>query len=215
MNDQLQTDVQLIVDSIFKEKEDADMRKAAERALESASSSIGELKELLVVSEDKVTELETELSSVNEKNSEMEKELGSLKSEKEEAEKNAEAASKKDADQIDVLNEELSSIKKDIAAKERITELDTAGVALENKEEQFSRVKEMTDEEFTSYRDELVALRQSVVAELDKSEDGGIIPANVNTDDANTAALNMELETSSLVDKYSELGNAMADKVSK
>jgi hypothetical protein len=50
-----------------------------------------------------------------------------------------------------------------------MSELEEAGVALSNKEAQTAKVREMDDEAFASYKEELVSVREAVKAELAKS----------------------------------------------
>jgi hypothetical protein len=62
-------------------------------------------------------------------------------------------------------------MKKDKAAELRMAELAEAGVGLSNKDAQMAKVREMEDEEFASYKEELVSLRSAVMAELAKAEE--------------------------------------------
>ena len=59
-------------------------------------------------------------------------------------------------------------MRKDKAAELRMAELVKAGVALSDKDAQTTKVRDMEDEEFGSYKEELVSLRSAVEAELAK-----------------------------------------------
>jgi len=113
-------------------------------------------------------------------------------------------------------------------------ELDEAKVVMANAlDAQTAKVREMTDEEFASYKEERVALRKSVEEELaanaangtetastgdtDNDDDSSDTPeANIPTGEAIAASLNMETQaSSSMKSKYRDLGKAMADAMSK
>jgi len=136
-------------------------------------------------------------------------------------------------------------MRKDKAAELRMAELAKAGVALSDKDTQTAKIRDMEDEEFGSYRDELVSLRRAVEAELAKAvleeetqeeeaaeaEDEEVeeevaaeeeelveetLPANVDPGQAIAAALNMEVMPSdSVLAKYAKLGEAMAKRMNK
>ena len=88
----------------------------------------------------------------------------------------------------------------------------------------------MSDEDFVSYKDELVAVKTQVIAalvaktEASKTEvvDTGVVvdevvpPANVDATQSVQAALNLESTPSQdLISKYKALGNALAESITK
>jgi hypothetical protein len=170
MNDQLTTNVEVIVDEIFKKKEEAEMKKETEAALNAAAATITELNASLEAKDtehkaeveslqESIASLETQLNEVAEAKKALEDEKADFDEEKEKLTKRAEAA-----------EEELDNMKKDQMAADRMEALKTAGVASTDSEAQRIKVREMTDEDFASYKDELVSVRSYVIKEL---EDAG------------------------------------------
>ncbi len=170
--DKLDKDVQAIVDSIFKQKEELAMRKETENALTNSAEKINELvtsleakdEELGVVST-KVGGLEETVSDLSDSNKELEADLEKAKSdfdaEKEKLQKRAEVA-----------EEELENIKKDQLAKARLEELTEAGVSATDETavgDQVAKIREMEDDVFETYKAERVELRKSIITELEKS----------------------------------------------
>jgi hypothetical protein len=126
-------------------------------------------------------------------------------------------------------------MKKDKAAEERMKQLEEAGVS-SGSESQVAKIREMSDEEFASYKEERVELRNAVIAELEANkeapaeeaaeeeveeeaaaeeeaaeEEVETPPAEVDPNKAISAALNMEsIPSTDLVSKYAEMGKAMA-----
>ncbi len=172
MTDKLTQDIQGIVDSIFKQKEEINMRKETENALNKSADKITELTSSLEAKDEELTESTAKLDEVNslvsetvEKNKELEKSLekatSDFEAEKEGLVKKAETA-----------EEELLNMKKDQLSQTRYVELESEGVAAvedKAKEDQIAKIRDMEDDEFTTYKDERAELRKSVVAELEAS----------------------------------------------
>ncbi len=159
MEDKLKNDVEAVVAKIFSEKEEADIRKQTEKALSTAAVTIEDLTVTLETKNSEVLELTEQLSEAKEKATNLESDLEAVKEEMEEAKKRSTE-----------LEGTLEEIEKDRATELRITELEEAGV-ISDKEAQMSKVREMSDEDFASYKDELVAVRAAIIAELSKSEE--------------------------------------------
>ena len=159
MEDKLKKDVEAVVAKIFSEKEEADIRKQTEKALSTAAVTIEDLTVTLETKNSEVLELTEQLSEAKEKATNLESDLEAVKEEMEEAKKRSTE-----------LEGTLEEIEKDRATEVRITELEEAGV-ISDKEAQMSKVREMSDEDFASYKDELVAVRAAIIAELSKSEE--------------------------------------------
>jgi len=156
--DKLRKDVEAIVSGIFSEKEEADMRTKTEEALRKAASSIEDLTTTL---EEKSTEVEDLKVEVSEK----EASINDLNSKLEAAGEEIETLKKN----LDETETSLEEIKKDRAADVRMTELDESGVGAKDenaRETQVNKVREMSDEEFASYKEELVSVRQAVLDEI-------------------------------------------------
>lgn len=238
--DNLRKDIEAIVTSIFSEKEEADIRKRTEDALQEAATTIDDLTNSLADRHNDVEQLESKVSEHEEKASNLETEL-------EAAQKEVESFKEK----LDAADTALEEIKKDRAADIRMAELEEAGVARnseETKVAQVVKVREMSDEEYVSYKDELVAVRQAVLDEIaaaseleetvEKEETAEEVeevveevveaetevaeeeveeetePVNVDTEKTVEAALNMDVDFSDDVfKKYAELGKAMAENI--
>ena len=157
MDDKLKRDVEAVVAEIFSQKEEADQRTRTEEALQKSADTITELTEAL---EGRNTDLQTKADALVE----LEEKLADLNSELEAAKKEVTEANEK----LTEAETTIENMKKDKAAELRMSELTEAGVARSDKEAQTAKVREMDDEEFASYRDELVDLRKAVEAELAK-----------------------------------------------
>ena len=57
-----------------------------------------------------------------------------------------------------------------LMCKKRMAELEEAGVARKDKEAQTTKVREMSDEDFTSYKEELISIREAVLTELEETK---------------------------------------------
>ena len=172
MNDQLVNNITTIVDEIFKKKEEAEMKKETEAALNSAAETITQLSESLEAKDEAhqsevaslqetITSLETQLSEIDDDKKALEDEKAIFDEEKDKLTKRAEAA-----------EEELDNIKKDQLAASRMEVLKSDGIASTNSEAQQAKVREMSEEDFASYKDELVSVREFVVKELEGHSDG-------------------------------------------
>ena len=241
MDDKLKSVISAEVDKIFAGKKEEDMRKRTETALEESASTIEALATDLESERVKVTELETTLASVEESKK-------TLEDKKAEDVVELEKATKDLTDKVESLEKELEekateldSIKKDALAVNRMDELTTAGVIRDDKDTQMLKVREMSDEDFTAYKDELVSVRASILAELKEtketketkeaaeakkateakeegSEEDGVKtpPAHIDPGTSVAAAMNMEIYPSDdLMAQYKALGEAMAEVITK
>jgi len=173
MNDQLVTNITTIVDEIFKKKEEAEMKKETEAALTSAAENITQLNESFEAKDveheaevaglqETITSLETQLNDAVESKTALEGEKATFDEEKDKLTKRAETA-----------EEELDNMKKDQMAKDRMEALRTAGVSSTNEEIQQEKVRNMSEEDFAAYQEELVSIKESIVKQLESSGDGG------------------------------------------
>lgn len=237
MDEKLKTDVEAVVAKIFSEKEDADIRKQTEVALQEAANTIDELTTSLESSNTEVSDTSEELSTAKNTIQNLETELEAARIKMEEAKTKA-----------DESESALEEIKKDRATEIRVAELEGAGV-ISDKEVQSPKVREMSDEEFASYKNELVSIREAVIAELSKSNEEAVKvpvekeekkeviaeekiaeeelenaeeevkvvpPAKVDPGQAVSAALNFEIFPSAdMQSKYQSMGKAMANLMTK
>ena len=119
------------------------------------AETIDELTEALEAKNAEVAELEAKLSESDEKLATAASELEAAKTETETA--------KTDLEKVET---EISEMKKDKAMELRVAELEKAGVLRSDKEGQAKKVRDMSDEEFAAYKEELVSVRETIVAEL-------------------------------------------------
>jgi hypothetical protein len=158
MNEELKKDVVAMVAEIFSQKEEAEQRAETEKALQKSADTITELTEALEGKNASDEEIATQINDLENKVTDLTSELEAAQKEVEEsASKLAESESK------------IEEMRKDKAAEVRMNELVKAGVALSDKDVQTAKIREMEDEEFGSYKDELVSLRSAVEAELAKT----------------------------------------------
>jgi len=160
MDDKLKNEVEAMVADIFSQKEEADQRAKIESTLQKSAETIAELTESL---EDK----NSKESEAADKQVELEEKIENLTSELEAAKKEVTESTEK----LTEAENTIEDMKKDKAAELRMSELTEAGVARSDKEAQSAKIREMDDEEFAGYRDELVDLRKSVLEELAKAEE--------------------------------------------
>lgn len=178
MDKELEVQVANVVESLFNEKEEAEIRKRTEAELQKAATSISELAKALEVKNGEVSDYEVKLS-------ESEARIKGLTSELEAAKKESETANTKLAETVTILD----NIKKDRATEQRMTELETAGVARADKDSQAKKIREMSEEDFASYKDELVSVRQAVIDELEKARNKAESDAKAEEDAAKKAVV--------------------------
>jgi len=154
---ELKEDIAKIVTSIFSEKEEADVRKRTEEALEQSAQTITDLTTSL-------EERNAEVAEFEEKISESESKVSGLETELEAAQTEITTHKEK----LSEAETALEEMKKDKATELRMSELAEAGI-VSNEEAQSAKVRDMSDEDFTAYKDELAALRAAVEAELKAS----------------------------------------------
>jgi hypothetical protein len=162
-DERLTQDVNDAVEKIFAKKEEEDMRKETEAALNNAAEKIEELVSDLEAKGKEVDESNQTIADLEVKASDLEKEKSDLEAEKAEL-----------ADRAEKAETELENIKKDQLAQSRFADLKEAGIAATNEqavEDQIAKIREMADEDFETYVTELTAVREAIVAELQASED--------------------------------------------
>lgn len=155
MDDKVKKEIEAVVASIFSEKEDEIARKRTEDALSASANTIDDLTSTLEEKNVEVEGLETKISEAGETITDLESKLEAAKTENESV-----------TEQLNESNQKMEDMLKDKAADERMTALEEAGVARTDKESQRTKVREMSDEEFASYKEELEAIREAVLSEL-------------------------------------------------
>lgn len=174
---ELREQVAKVVEDLFNEKEEAKIRKNTEAKLNEAASTISDLTSALETKNEEVVGLE-------EKASDAEASIQELTSKLEAAEKELETSTEK----LSKIETAFEDMKKDRAAEVRMVELEDAGVARSDRDSQMEKVREMTDEDFASYKDELVSVREAILAEIEKSRDEAEAYAQAEEEAAKKAA---------------------------
>ena len=155
--DELKKDIEQVVAAIFSEKEETDVRRKTEEALEQSAQTITDLTTSL-------EERNAELAEFEDKISESDSKVSNLETELEAAQTEIETYKEK----LSETETALEEMKKDRATELRMAELADAGI-ISNEEAQTAKVRDMSDEDFAAYKDELVELRAAVEAELKKN----------------------------------------------
>jgi hypothetical protein len=230
MEDKLKDQIEKVVTAIFASKEEDTKRKKTEDALHASADKLSalqlELDGIVKANQEQASEIATLLESLKS----IQEEKAALEAKfQEELQKAGEAKASVESE-FEKLNLEYSTLKTEILADKRMVELEKDGVVREQASLQRDRVKNMSDEDFISYKDELVAVKTQVIAalvaktEASKTEvvDTGIVvdevvpPANVDATQSVQAALNLESTPSQdLISKYKALGNALAESITK
>ena len=238
MEDKLRDEIKSVVTAIFESKKETEQRDRTQQALETAGANVEALSTEVKDNKETITSLEEEKSALEAK-------LATVKSDAEDAAKEVETkleAANTELEgvktQFDTVSAELKDLKQEAIASTRMIEIEDAGVIREDAAAQKEKVKDMSDEDFASYKEELVSVRKSVLAELEAankaadSKDGDDVdggdaaaskkdevktpPANIDTNNGVSAALNAEISPSDdLLKEYASLGQALADDMVK
>jgi len=200
MDKELKTQVAAVVEDLFNEKEEAEIRKRTEAELQRAAEAVSDLTSSL-------EEKNTEVAEYEEKLSDAEARIAELETELEAARKEVETANTK----LGETEKALEDMKKDRAAEARMAELEDAGVARSDRDSQVTKVREMTDEDFASYKDELVSIREAVVAELEKARKNAEADAKAEEE----AAIKAAEEAKKMMKKEEEMEDEEDPKMKK
>lgn len=213
MEDKLRKDVEAMVMSIFSEKEEAEVRRKTENALQQAAATIEDLTNTL-------EERNSEIEGLKSSSKEMEGSIKDLNTELEAAKEEINTSNEK----LGETQSALEEIKKDRLAEVRFNELEEAKVARideKYKSDQVSKIREMSNEDFVAYKDELVAIRAAVIAEIEANEtpDTNNVDANtdfgtntgVDTDDVDTSNKNASEDSNADVDTDAEEDTPLAN----
>ena len=218
-----------LIKEILQAKEEADVQQAVEDLLENAKATINELSESLEAKDSTIEEMEAKLTEEAEKYETAKSELEAKVAELEEVQK-----------QLEEAQTTLAEIEKDRVAGERMEKLEEAKVARtgEARDAQYTKIREMAEEDFEEYAAELVSLRASLLEEIEaareetevveeeevaeeevaeeeaaeEEEEVETPPAEIDEEEAAAAALNMEV---SLGDDAKEKWHAFAKAFTK
>lgn len=224
MDDKLKDQIEKVVTSIFASKEEDTKRKKTEDALHASAEKLTVLQEELDKAIQANTEQTTEVAALLEQVKTLQEEKAALEQKFQEDLVGLTEEKAKVSDELEKLSLEFSTLKMEIAADKRMAELEKAGVVREQASMQRDKVKAMSEEDFSAYRDELVAIKAQVIATLatkaavttEEVVDEVVPPANVDSTQSVQAALNLETPPSQdLISKYKDLGKALAQSITK
>ena len=170
--EELDAAVQARVEAALSSREDATARAEAEEALKEAKETFEALKASLEAKDAKVAEYEEALSNLD-VSTPTEAEVAANEKLVE-----IEAALEEANDRASVAQAALDTIAREETAASRMAELDEAGVTLdeESAEAQYAKTRDMSDEEFQSYKSELSALKAKFdVAGSEESEEDKVL----------------------------------------
>lgn len=226
MDETLKKDIELLVTKIFSEKEEVNQRQATQEALRDSANVIEDLKKTL---ETKEVEAATAITALNAEIAAKDAEVATLNTKVEAVTKEISeitSVSEIMKQELATATEALDNLKKDRAAEIRVAELIEAKVITSDKvTEQASKVRSMTDEEFATYKQDRIQLREAVIKELGTAAQTPPVqeavtpvvvasttpPAQIAPGHAIASAMNFETTPSDdVLSKYAKLGEAMA-----
>ena len=164
---ELELQVKKVVEDLFNEKEEAKIRENTEQELQKAATTVANLTSELETKNTEVATLQEQLEASETRVQELTTELEAAGTELETSKEKLAEVEKSAAE----LQETVDNMNKDRVEEARMKELEDAGVANTDRETQSVKVREMTDDEFASYKGELVSIREAVVAELEKARE--------------------------------------------
>ncbi len=226
----LKPEIESIIDDILSKKSEEGRKKALEEALvqasdnlTKASKTIEELTSLVQAKESEVASLNELIESLKTENAsvvdvktkevqELTDKLASVNAALEE--KDGEL--KKVSEELASIQSALANAEKEKVAASRIEELKVAGLAFTSEaalEAQLSKVKNFTDEEFASYKEELATLAAQVKASITSNDTSTIVPPPTLDPNVAQAALDIELDTTTAKSKYKGLGEALSKRM--
>lgn len=228
MDENLKKDIELLVTKIFSEKEEVAQRQATQEALRDSANLVEDIKKTLEIKEVEaaaaITALKDTVVAKDAEIAELKLKVESTSKEVSEAIQAVEEAKKEAVEAIDTL----TAFKKDRAAELRVSELVAAKVITADKIVEYSsKVRDMTDEEFTTYKQDRVQLREAVIKELESATQESVVvttpavvtasvnpvtpPAQIAPGHAIASAMNFEtIPGEDVISKYAKLGEAMA-----
>jgi chromosome segregation ATPase len=156
-NEKIEQEVTKLVDEILQTKSIAGIEKEVEEALKKAEQTITLLTDKLSALEKSVSDNATALEALESNKNEISTELAA----KVEELSTYVEANKQLQERAEKAEAELENLKKDIRQKDRMAELDALKVSRvgASRDKQVAAVRDMSDEDFAAYKEEMVALR--------------------------------------------------------
>ena len=207
--DEFNTTVQAEVEKILSSKEEAQARVEAEEALKEAKETFEALKASIEAKDAKLGEYEEALAALD-------------NTETTDAEVAAndrivelEAAVEEWKRQAEVTQAALDTLAREETAAGRMAELSEAGVSLDEEaaEAQYAKVRDMSDEDFASYKSELIALKSKYASPSEEEGDEEIELSELSTQEINLIAQSLGCDPSD--SKCISLVKEVAQKVAE
>lgn len=178
--------VQARVEAALSSREDAEARAEAEEALREAKGTFETLKTSLEAKDAKIEEYEDALANLD-VSAPTEAEVAANEKLVE-----LEAALEEATNRAIVAQAALDTIAREETAASRMAELDEAGVTLDEESAvaQYAKIRDMSDEEFQSYKSELSALKAKfdVAGSEESEEDKNLDLANLDENEVKEIA---------------------------
>jgi hypothetical protein len=201
--------VQAEVERILSSREEAQAREEAEAALKEAKETFEALRASLEAKDVKIKEYEEALAALdgsettdsevaaNERIVELEKELEEWKH------------------RAEVAQAALDTLAREETAAGRMAELAESGVSLDEEaaEAQYAKVRDMSDEDFASYKSELVALKSKYASSSEEDGEEQIEVAELSAQEINMIAQSLGCDPAD--SKCISLVNEVAQKVAE
>lgn len=196
------------VEEQLSSREEAEARREAEEALVEAQETFETLKASIEAKDAKLREYEDALANLdvdpsaaevaaNERIVELENEL------------------EKATHRAEVAEAALTTLAREETAASRMAELEEAGLSLEEEaaEAQYAKVREMSDDEFDSYKSELSALKSKYASASEEAGEEEIEPAELNSEEIHEIAksLGCDPSDSKCISLVQEVAEKMAE----
>lgn len=217
-------EITAIVNDIFDRKEDVERKAAAEKALENAQVTIEELAGSVEAKDSELADLNAKLEEMQSKadgSCDCASTVESLEQKVVDAEKKAEE-----------FEGTIVTLGKMSMASQRADELVSEGLST-SREKAYDDTIGMSDEDFTSFKSTLIDLRDNMIESLKKlaeqgagageettpveeasvADDTTSVPAADVSAGREVAAINPEIRTTSVQDRYKSAGEAIASRL--
>ncbi len=207
--DEFNAAVQAEVEKILSSREEATARTEAEAALTEAKETFETLKASLEAKDAKLKEYEEALANLDDSNATdaevaANERIVELETELEKWKQTAEVA-----------QAALDTLAREETAAGRMAELAEDGVSLDDEaaQAQYAKVRDMSDEDFASYKSELVALKSKYASSSEEDGDDEIKVAELSAEEVNLIAQSLGCDPAD--SKCISLVNEVAQKVAE
>lgn len=207
--DEFNTAVAEKVEELLSSREEAQARTEAEQALKEAMETFETLKASLEAKDEKIREYEEALANLDTS------EPTSAEVAANEKLVELEASIEEFKHRAEVAEAALDMLAREETAASRMAALDEAGVTLDEEaaEAQYAKIRDMADEEFESYKSELVALKAKYAPASEEEGNNTIEVSELSNEEVNMIAQSLGCDPSD--SKCIALVREVAEKVSE